>query len=334
MTPRSVPAALAIALAGFATLSIGDAVVKSMAGQWPGTGVSALRYSFGALGLAIVVALRHGRAGFVLPRPWLQAGRGAAVALATLCFFMGVMAMPLASATAIQFTSPIITALLSPCVLKEKAPRAVWAATLLAFAGVLVVLRPNLLALGPVALYPLGGAFGMSWLMMLNRKAAGDAPILVMQFLLAVFAAPLLVLAAALLGLDRRSPFRLARAERHRGREMPRRRLVRDHRPQPHLHRGAARDRGDGGADDLCPAADGGPARLALVRQPPGRADLRRRGLDHRRRPLAMARPGGAVGGGERRTDQTNGQLARCRARRAGSPERRRKSRLMCAWSA
>jgi drug/metabolite transporter (DMT)-like permease len=199
VTPRSVPAALAIALAGFATLSMGDAVVKSMAGQWPGTGVSALRYSFGALGLALAVALRHGRAGFVLPRPWLQAGRGAAVALATLCFFMGVMAMPLASATAVQFTSPIVTALLSPFVLKEKPPKAVWAATLLAFAGVLVVLRPNLLALGPVALYPLGGAFGMSWLMMLNRKAAGDAPILVMQFLLAAFAAPWLAAAAFLL---------------------------------------------------------------------------------------------------------------------------------------
>lgn len=201
MTPRSVPAALAIALAGFATLSMGDAVVKSMAGQWPGTGVSALRYSLGALGLGIVVALRHGRAGFVLPRAGLQAGRGAAVALATLCFFLGVMAMPLASATAIQFTSPILTALLSPLVLKEKAPRAVWVSTLLAFAGVLVILRPNLLALGPVALYPLGGAFGMSWLMMLNRKAAGDAPILVMQFLLAAFAAPLLVLAAIMLHL-------------------------------------------------------------------------------------------------------------------------------------
>jgi drug/metabolite transporter (DMT)-like permease len=199
VTPRSVPAALGLALAGFAILSVGDAVVKSMAGQWPGTGVSALRYSFGALGLGIAVALRHGRAGFVLPRPWLQAGRGAAVALATLCFFMGVMAMPLATATAVQFTSPIITALLSPLVLKERAPRAVWGATLLAFAGVLVVLRPNLLALGPVALYPLGGAFGMSWLMMFNRKAAGDAPILVMQLLLALFAAPLLVAAAILL---------------------------------------------------------------------------------------------------------------------------------------
>ena len=70
---------------------------------------------------------------------------------------------------------------------------------MLAFAGVLVVLRPNLLALGPVALYPLGAAFGMSWLMMLNRKAAGAAPNAVMQFLVAVIAAPLIVGAALLL---------------------------------------------------------------------------------------------------------------------------------------
>jgi len=202
-------AALLIALAGFFSLSIGDAIVKSMAGDWPGTAVSALRYGFGALGLALILAWRLGRAGFVLPRPWLQFGRGAAVGVATICFFMAVMAMPLADATAIQFTSPIITALLSPLVLRERTAPATWLATLLAFAGVLVVLRPNLLELGLVALYPLGAAFGMSWLMMFNRKAAGDAPVLVMQFLLAAFAAPLLVGAAGLLDLFGGPPFQI-----------------------------------------------------------------------------------------------------------------------------
>jgi len=198
--PRPSPrSALLVALCGFASLSIGDALVKSMAGAWPGTAVSALRYAFGALGLAIVVALRHGRAGFVLPRPALQFGRGAAVSLATICFFMAVMAMPLADATAIQFTSPIITAMLAPLVLRERTSRAVLFATLLAFAGVLIVLRPNVTALGLVAFYPLGAAFGMSWLMIFNRKAAGDAPVMVMQLLLAVMAAPLLIAAAALL---------------------------------------------------------------------------------------------------------------------------------------
>jgi drug/metabolite transporter (DMT)-like permease len=201
VTQARARAALLIALAGFCSLSLGDALVKSMAGAWPAPAVSALRYCFGAAGLALYVALTHGRAGFVVPRPWLQAGRGAAVALATLCFFMGVMAMPLADATAIQFTSPILTALLAPLVLGERTRRLTWVATLLAFAGVLVVLRPNLLEIGLAALFPIGAAFGMSWLMMLNRMTAGAAPVMVMQFLLAAFAAPLLVAAAMILHL-------------------------------------------------------------------------------------------------------------------------------------
>ena len=199
MSQARARAALLIALAGFCSLSVGDALVKSMAGEWPAPAVSALRYCFGAAGLAAYVALRFGRAGFVMPRPWLQVGRGAAVSLATICFFIGVMAMPLADATAIQFTSPILTALLAPLVLGERTTRATWAATLLAFAGVLVVLRPNLVEIGLAALFPIGAAFGMSWLMMLNRMTAGAAPVLVMQFLLAAVAAPLLVAAAAIL---------------------------------------------------------------------------------------------------------------------------------------
>lgn len=198
----SIGSALLVAAVGFCILSVGDAVVKTMAGEWPAPAVSALRYSFGAVGLALAVALLHGRRGFVLPRPWLQFGRGAAVSLATICFFLGVMAMPLADATAIQFISPILTAVLSALVLKERAPKAAWAAIALAFLGVLLVLRPNVLELGPAAFYPLGAAFGMAWLMILNRKAAGDAPVLVMQLLLAMFAAPLLVTAASLLHLS------------------------------------------------------------------------------------------------------------------------------------
>ncbi|HEX9932004.1 MAG TPA: DMT family transporter [Allosphingosinicella sp.] len=209
MLPRTRRASLLIALSGFALLSVGDAVVKSMAGDWPGTAVAALRYSFGAIGLAIVAAMAHGASGLRAPRPGLQLGRGAAVALATICFFMGVMAMPLADATAIQFTSPIVTAMLAPLVLKERSPAAVWLATLLAFAGVLVVLRPNVTELGVVALWPLGAAFGMSWLMMLNRMTAGDAPLLAMQFVLALVAAPLLIAAAALLHSFAGAPFRI-----------------------------------------------------------------------------------------------------------------------------
>src|ERR1051326_8601934 len=154
MPPPNAPTALILALCGFAMLSIGDALVKTMAGQWPGTAVAALRYSAGATGLAIVVALTEGRKGFRVPMPWLQLGRGVGVSIATICFFLGVMAMPLADATAIVFTSPLIVGLLSPFVLGERVTKAVWAASALAFAGVLVILRPNVLALGAPAFLP------------------------------------------------------------------------------------------------------------------------------------------------------------------------------------
>jgi drug/metabolite transporter (DMT)-like permease len=190
-------------------LSIGDAVVKTMAGQWPGTAVATLRYSAGAAGLAIVVAVTEGRRGFRVPMPWLQFGRGAGVSIATICFFLGVMAMPLADATAIQFTSPMITGILSALLLGEKAPKAVWGATALAFAGVLVVLRPNVIALGPAAFYPLGAAAGMACLMICNRKAAGAASPIAMQLLVAMMAVPILIVATGALALSGAAQFQV-----------------------------------------------------------------------------------------------------------------------------
>jgi len=190
-------------------LSIGDAVVKTMAGQWPGTAVATLRYGAGAAGLAIVVAVTEGRRGFRVPMPWLQFGRGAGVSIATICFFLGVMAMPLADATAIQFTSPMITGILSALLLGEKAPKAVWGATALAFAGVLVVLRPNVIALGPAAFYPLGAAAGMACLMICNRKAAGAASPIAMQLLVAMMAVPILIVATGALALSGAAQFQV-----------------------------------------------------------------------------------------------------------------------------
>ena len=197
---RSAPRrALLMALAGFFLLSVGDAVVKTMAGQWSGSGIALLRYSIGAIGLATYVRFAYGRSAFRLPKLWLQAGRGAAVAVATFGFFMGVMVMPLADATAIVFTSPVWTVMLSFLFLRERPAPAILVSILLASAGVLLILRPNVLALGAEAFFPLLAAVAMSCLIILNRKAAGLAPAMVMQMLVAVMAVPVL-LALAIAG--------------------------------------------------------------------------------------------------------------------------------------
>jgi drug/metabolite transporter (DMT)-like permease len=84
--------------------------------------------------------------------------------------------------------------------------RATWLASLLAFAGVLVVLRPNLAEAGWWAVLPVGSAFTFALLIIGNRRVAGTASSLAMQFWVAVFASPILIAAAPLFaatGVDR-----------------------------------------------------------------------------------------------------------------------------------
>ena len=199
MTSSSARSGLLYALCGFALLSIGDAVIKSIAGAWPGTAVAALRYAIGAIGLGTLLFLKEGRQGFAMPMPKVQLLRGFSVALATICFFSSIFLMPLADATAIGFTSPMITAIFSAIFLHERTHATKWVAILLAFGGVLLIMRPNVAELGWVALLPLVAAMSMALVMIGNRAVAGAGSPLLMQFLVALVAMPF-VFSAAVIG--------------------------------------------------------------------------------------------------------------------------------------
>lgn len=183
---------LLLALAGFSIFALGDGITKSTAGLWPGIAVAALRFFLGACGLAILLLLTEGRRAFAIPKPLIQLGRGAAMAFSTSCIFMALQLMPLATATAIAFTTPLLTALLSALLLHERVPLRMWITIILAFVGVILVLRPNVTTLGPLALLPLGAALGMAFLMILNRATAGSSSALASQMLVAVLATPIL----------------------------------------------------------------------------------------------------------------------------------------------
>jgi drug/metabolite transporter (DMT)-like permease len=183
------------ALGGFAMMSLGDAVIKTIAGAWPGTAVALTRYAIGCTLLGALLAAREGRAGFRFAQPGWQIVRGIGIAVATTCFFTSLFLMPLAEATSIGFTGPVLTTLLAIPLLGErlKWPGAV--ALVLAFVGTVIVLRPSFAVLGPAAGLPLLAAFGMSLLMIGNRKVAGSGSALAMQFALAAGALPLMALA-------------------------------------------------------------------------------------------------------------------------------------------
>ena len=172
---QSDRAGLLYALAGFCTLSIGDAIIKGMAGAWPAPAMAATRYVVGTLLLAALLRRSEGAAALRLPRDGLQWVRGVAISISAVGMFLAVWIMPLAEATTIAFTQPMITAVLAAVLLRERARPSTWVATVIAFAGVFLVLRPNFASAGWGVLFPLMGAAGMAVTIIVNRKVTGRA---------------------------------------------------------------------------------------------------------------------------------------------------------------
>ncbi len=187
------------ALAGFVLLSIGDVIVKGMSDEWTPTALAAFRYCLGASVLSAMLLVQEGSAPFrTIPRPAVQAMRGLGVGVATLAFFGSVWLMPLADAVAITFTQPMITAILASVFLGERLRPSTIVATIVAFFGVLIILRPNFAEIGWAALLPVVCAFGMATLMTANRAARGAGSALAAQAYVAVGASVILVTGAVI----------------------------------------------------------------------------------------------------------------------------------------
>ena len=105
-------------------------------------------------------------------------------------------ALPLATVFAIEFTSPIFTALLAVAFLGERMNAGRLLMLALGFAGVLVILRPGLEAVQPAALIMIFGSFCFSVQFIgTKRLAATDSPLTVL-FWMSVIQTPICLAAA------------------------------------------------------------------------------------------------------------------------------------------
>src|SRR3546814_12236932 len=83
-----------------------------------------------------------------------------------VCTFGAVLLLPLAEAMTLQFIVPIFATILSALVLREPTGRHRWAAEVLGFAGVLIVVQPGRGA------FPLSGALVGLWAALLVAGTA------------------------------------------------------------------------------------------------------------------------------------------------------------------
>jgi drug/metabolite transporter (DMT)-like permease len=96
-----------------------------------------------ALGAALLLSLGEGLAGARTRRGWLQAVRGIASLVSWQLYYYSFRTLDFAVATTLNFTTSLFVALLAGPVMGERVGLWRWLATLIGFAGVLLVVRPG-----------------------------------------------------------------------------------------------------------------------------------------------------------------------------------------------
>jgi drug/metabolite transporter (DMT)-like permease len=113
--------------------------------QMPAAEVAFFRNVFGLV-VILPMLLRYGLSLFYTQKLRLHVLRAVLNVVSMLAFFIGLSLTPLARATALSFTAPLFTALLSALLLGEVFRWRRWTAIVCGFLGTLVILRPGLQA--------------------------------------------------------------------------------------------------------------------------------------------------------------------------------------------
>lgn len=174
------------------SFSVLDATAKWLVQSLPVMQVVWLRFVSHVLLMALILAPRHGRTMVHMKSPQLQALRGVMLASMTALNFFALQYLQLAETGAIQFSVPILIALLSAWWLHEKLDARRWIAIFGGFAGVMLVIRPGSQAFHPAILLCVGNAVLYAVFNMLTRRMAASESPESMQLLSAAMAALLL----------------------------------------------------------------------------------------------------------------------------------------------
>jgi drug/metabolite transporter (DMT)-like permease len=150
---------IAAMIGGMAFLILSDAVSKHLAQSHPLGQVMCLRQ---AACLLFVVPFVWRGSGLAILRPHnvpLQLLRGVVFLVSSFFIIWSLSELPLPTVTAITFAAPILIALLSAPLLGERVNATLWGATLLGFAGMLVIIRPGSADFHWTLLLPVAAAF-------------------------------------------------------------------------------------------------------------------------------------------------------------------------------
>ena len=167
-------------LAGASCIAIVDGIAKYLAPT-----INGVQVVWGYVGASLVfllaVMLARGESPISLARtrrPWLQVARAASLVCSLSALFVSLRYLPLAVATTVSFTAPLIIAALSGPILGERVGPRRWVAVLVGMTGTMLVVRPGTDVFHWAALLTLLGAFFFALFNIATRVLGGfDRPL-------------------------------------------------------------------------------------------------------------------------------------------------------------
>lgn len=168
--------------AGVFVFSLQDAVVKQVSGDYPLTQVVSIRSIVAIPILLVMVQLEAGWRAIFTPHFRSLAIRAGVMFVAYTTYYMAFPALNLAYAVALYFTVPLFVTSLAGPFLGERTTLKVWAAMVVGFGGVLVILQPGSGLFEWAALLSLLSALMYATSMLMARRIGTAQPAAVMAF--------------------------------------------------------------------------------------------------------------------------------------------------------
>jgi drug/metabolite transporter (DMT)-like permease len=174
---------IGLVMASTVFLAAGDVAAKFLSGSLPALQIAWLRYLAFVLILLPVLTVKGPRQALRSRRPGLQILRGLALLGSTLSFFSALQYLAVPDVTAIFFVAPIMVTALSVPLLRERVGIERWAAAVVGFVGVLIVVRPGTEAFQLASLLPILGALSWAFGLIFTRRLSGfDPPLMTLAF--------------------------------------------------------------------------------------------------------------------------------------------------------
>ncbi|MCP2019219.1 DMT family transporter [Pseudomonas laurylsulfatiphila] len=154
-----------------------DAFSKYLSGFYPIVMVVWARYVVHTLLMAGIFLPQSGLRVLRTKRPFLQLTRALCLLGTSLFFTTGLMYIPLAEATSVNFLAPVLVTALSVPLLGERVTRGQWLAVIFGFSGVLIIVHPGGDLFTPAVLLPFCSALFFCFYQLLTRKLSEiDSP--------------------------------------------------------------------------------------------------------------------------------------------------------------